>query len=107
MPQFDLPEEEDHEAESCRLTLSRDGSPFIPANNSGMCHGCNGCAGSCHQCSACHYSFNGIYGCTAPPYAGGSILGKGTRREPYMLAFYWLSCIWKLYASQWGTQRGW
>jgi hypothetical protein len=73
--QFDLPEE-DQEAESCRLTLSRDGSPFINANGGGsVCHGCNGCSGSCHQCSACHYSFNGIYGCTVP-YAGGSILGK-------------------------------
>jgi len=84
LTQFDMPEEE---TESCRLTLSRDGSPFVNGN---VCHGCTGCQGSCHQCSGCHYNFNGIYGCTSAgagaPYAaamyggggnGGSILGCG------------------------------
>lgn len=62
LTQFDLPEDEDQEAESCRLTLSRDGSPFIP----GVCQGCQGCSGQCHQqqCQGCHYNMNGIYGCS-------------------------------------------
>ena len=79
LTQFDLPEE-DHETESCRLTLSRDGSPY----GQPVCHGCNGCAGTCHQCNSCHYNFNGLYGCSngggmAPglpgPLHGGSIIG--------------------------------
>ena len=50
LTQFDMPEEE----ESCRLTLSRDGSPFVAGGggpNMNICHGCTGCQGSCHQCS--------------------------------------------------------
>lgn len=79
LTQFDLPEE-DHETESCRLTLSRDGSPYGQA----VCQGCNGCAGNCHQCSSCHYNFNGLYGCSngggmvnglPGPMHGGSIIG--------------------------------
>ena len=67
--------------------MSRDGSPFINGGNNGsVCHGCNGCSGSCHQCSACHYSFNGIYGCTAPPYVGGSILGELLEYSAFPLA---------------------
>ena len=74
LTQFDMPgDDEEHDAaESCRLTLSRDGSPFVnnpsaattaAANLNAVCHGCTGCQGSCHQCTGCHYNFNGIYGC--------------------------------------------
>jgi len=79
LTQFDLPDE-DHETESCRLTLSRDGSPYGQA----VCHGCNGCAGNCHQCSSCHYNYNGLYGCSGlpKPMQGGSILGVRACHTP-------------------------
>ena len=75
LTQFDMPED-DQEAESCRLTLSRDGSPFGNGNVP-VCHGCTGCQGSCHQCTACHYNFNGIYGCTTGPYGGNVMYSSG------------------------------
>ena len=75
LTQFDIPED-DQEAESCRLTLSRDGSPFGNGNVP-VCHGCTGCQGSCHQCTACHYNFNGIYGCTTGPYGGNVMYSSG------------------------------
>ena len=77
MPDQDI---HDHETESCRLTLSRDGSPYGQA----VCHGCRGCSGECHQCSQCHYNYNGLYGCTTSGsgmglmssyHHGGSIIG--------------------------------
>jgi len=77
LTQYDQPEE-GHETESCRLTLSRDTSPFSPVG----CHGCNGCSGNCHQCSGCHYNFNGLYGCSGGtdngipgPIMGSSLIG--------------------------------
>ena len=82
LTQFDMPDQDihDHETESCRLTLSRDGSPYGQA----VCHGCRGCSGECHQCSQCHYNYNGLYGCTTSGsgmglmssyHHGGSIIG--------------------------------
>jgi len=75
LTQFDMPDDDvdlQDAAESCRLTLSRDGSPFVNTTTAlstvtaagTVCHGCTGCQGTCHQCSGCHYNFNGIYGCT-------------------------------------------
>merc|ERR1712130_861810 len=74
LTQYDQPEE-GHETESCRLTLSRDASPFSPVG----CRGCNGCSGNCHQCSGCHYNFNGLYGCSGGVDNGipGPIMGSG------------------------------
>jgi len=74
LTQYDQPEE-GHETESCRLTLSRDASPFSPVG----CRGCNGCSGNCHQCSGCHYNFNGLYGCSGGTDNGiaGPIMGSG------------------------------
>ena len=89
LTQFDLPDCEDQETESCRLTLSRDGSPNIYGQ--AVCHGCQGCSGTCHQCSQCHYNYNGLYGCTAHQggslammgsYHGGSILGVRSAGSP-------------------------
>ena len=62
--QFDLVDSpgadtEDQETESCRLTVSRDGSPYgLGAGaGAGACQGCRGCSGACpHQCSTCHHS---------------------------------------------------
>ena len=81
LTQFDLPDDE--EAESARLTLSRDGSPLGPPVGGPVCHGCQGCSGSCHQCAGCHYNMNGIYGCQGMGSVagmpglggGGSIVG--------------------------------
>merc|ERR1712038_1832285 len=74
LTQYELPEE-GQETESCRLTLSRGGSPYAhslspPQSVAQSCHGCGGCQGTCHQCSSCHYNYNGLYGCQ-----GGSVLG--------------------------------
>ena len=59
LTQFDMPEE--GETESCRLTLSRDGSPFVNGGPGagGICHGCTGCQGTCHQVMYMH----GCHGC--------------------------------------------
>ena len=92
LTQFDLPDCEDQETESCRLTLSRDGSPNIYGQ--AVCHGCQGCSGTCgHQCSQCHYNnYNGLYGCTNHPglgmmgsYHGGSIMGVRSVQTPVPL----------------------
>ena len=84
LTQFDLPDCEDQETESCRLTLSRDGSPNIYGQ--AVCHGCQGCSGTCHHCNQCHYNYNGLYGCTAPGmmagYQGGSVLGVRSVHSP-------------------------
>jgi len=85
MTQFDL-DQEDQETESCRLTVSRDGSPYTQA----VCHGCNGCSGTCHQCSQCHYNYNGLYGCNGGAlgtlgysgHHGGSIMGVRSVHTP-------------------------
>ena len=74
LTQYELPED-GLETESCRLTLSREGSPYALAmSNQQGCNnginGCGGCQGTCHQCSACHYNYNGLYGCQ-----GGSVMG--------------------------------
>jgi hypothetical protein len=84
LTQYELPEE-GQETESCRLTLSRGGSPYqqsMAPSQAGGCHGCGGCQGTCHQCSACHYNYNGLYGCQGGTLGrcqgstlGGSVLG--------------------------------
>ena len=83
LTQYELPED-GLETESCRLTLSRDGSPYAQSmmgtvQSQGGCHGCGGCQGTCHQCSACHYNYNGLYGCS-----GGSIMGVRSCGTPTM-----------------------
>ena len=83
LTQYELPED-GLETESCRLTLSRDGSPYAQQTMSmstGACHGCGGCQGTCHQCSACHYNYNGLYGCQ-----GGSILGVRSCATPTLMS---------------------
>jgi len=85
LTQYELPEE-GQETESCRLTLSRGGSPYShslspPQSVVQSCHGCGGCQGTCHQCSACHYNYNGLYGCQ-----GGSILGVRTCATPTLMS---------------------
>ena len=81
LTQFDLPDDE-QEAESCRLTLSRDGSPFV--SGPPLCHGCNGCSGQCHQCAGCHYNINGIYGCSGGVMGvgNGSVIGVRSGHSP-------------------------
>ena len=77
LTQFEMPEE-GHETESCRLTLSRGGSPYnhsLSGTTSppAACH-CSGCQSTCHQCSGCHYNYNGLYG-----GCQGSVVGvRGT-----------------------------
>ena len=89
LTQFDLPpDQETEETESCRLTLSRDGSPYgqMPP----VCHGCQGCSGTCHACNTCHYNYNGLYGCTQSSglglvnsyHHGGSIMGVRSLHSP-------------------------
>ena len=87
LTQFDLPpDQETEETESCRLTLSRDGSPYTQA----VCHGCQGCSGTCHACNTCHYNYNGLYGCHGGSglglvnsyHHGGSIMGVRALHSP-------------------------
>ena len=95
--QFDLVDSpgadtEDQETESCRLTVSRDGSPYGLGAGAGACQGCRGCSGACpHQCSTCHHSaYTGLYGCTASSHAhlapfshhGGSVMGVRSVATP-------------------------
>ena len=88
LTQFDMPDQDDQETESCRLTLSRDGSPY--GQSMSVCHGCNGCSGTCHQCSQCHYNYNGLYGCNGGSgmglmnsfHHGGSVLGVRSVHTP-------------------------
>lgn len=89
LTQYELPEDE-QDTESCRLTISRDGSHFSTMtsngkqgqiNLTGQCNGCSGCTGTCHQCSACHYNnpySAGLYGCT-----GGNLGLHGSIGIPY------------------------
>ena len=77
-----MPDCEDQETESCRLTLSRDGSPNIYGQ--AVCHGCQGCS------QQCHYNYNGLYGCSSQPlqpgmmssYHGGSVIGVRSVHTP-------------------------
>ena len=88
LTQFDLPpDQETEETESCRLTLSRDGSPYGQAP---VCHGCQGCSGTCHACNTCHYNYNGLYGCHGGSglglvnsyHHGGSVMGVRALHSP-------------------------